>query len=143
MIDTAAGLESEIRFHHMGLLTGNAEDAARFLQALGYRLGEAVTDPLQEAVLRMAHGRDGSPDIEIISPLPDNAGLRKLLKRRDDYLYHLCFTTSDREKSIAALTAAKEAVMEVSPPKPTVLFEGKTVSFHVVSGLGLIELLEI
>lgn len=130
------------RFHHLGLLTSDEGRAAPLLSALGYELDDAVEDPRQGAVLRMARGRNGNPDVEIIVPALDNTRLRRLLKRRDDYMYHLCFVTASLAAAAEALIAGDQTVMEASPPTPAVMFGGKRVAFYVVSGIGLIELLE-
>lgn len=135
-------LPGDFRFHHMGLLTGNADRAAAFLALLGYDLADPVTDPLQKATLRMARGRMGNPDVEIISPMPDNQGLLRLLKRRDDYIYHLCYVVPDLAAAGDALTAFDETAMQATPPTPAALFEGRRVAFYIIAGIGLIELVE-
>lgn len=142
MNNISGTLETRARFHHIGLLTKDEGQAALLLQAMGYRMGEAAADPGQNATLRMAHGPEGSPDIEIIVPFPENRGLQQLLKRRDDYMYHLCYTTDDRNGILESVAATGAAVHEISASKPATLFGGKSVSFYVISGLGLIEFLE-
>ena len=142
-MNTMSGiLKARTRFHHIGLLTRDEGQAVQLLQALGYEVGEPVVDPVQNATLRMACGPEGNPDIEIIVPSPENSGLWQLLKRRDDYMYHLCYTTDDRTGIIESLAIAGATVHEISPPKEASLFGGRAVSFYAVAGLGLIEFLE-
>jgi len=56
-------------------------------------------------------------------------------------IYHLCYVCSQPDAVIAALEAVGLDTILVSPPTPAVLFGGREVSFHIVSGFGLIELL--
>ena len=63
-------------------------------------------------------------------------------RRASGIVYHACFETGDRAASIAAITAAKLNPICVSEPLPAVLFGGRAVSFYVVVGMGLIEILE-
>lgn len=128
-----------LTFHHMGLLTGTPDIAAERLASLGYCGGPVVFDPDQDVILRMFTGAPGVSAIELVTPNETNIPLTKLLRRRDDYMYHLCFATSSIQEGINRLG---EDVVVVSPPKPATLFGGSNVSFCVVPGLGLIELLE-
>ena len=69
--------------------------------------------------------------------------LSRLLRRKDDYGYHVCFAVPSIEQGVRALDdGAPERVIEVMPPKPAVLFGGARVAFYSVPGLGLVELLE-
>jgi hypothetical protein len=56
-------------------------------------------------------------------------------------IYHLCYTCPDPAAAIAALEAAGLETVVVSPPTPAILFGGREVSFHHISGFGLIEIL--
>jgi len=135
--------KSVIAFHHIGLLTGQPEEAIKRLQALNYLPGEVVFDPLQEVELCMCIGQSGEPSIEIITPTKKNNSLSNLLKRRNDYMYHVCFTTPSFAQGLEALTVLDaDRVFEITPPKPAVLFDGAKVAFYSVPGLGLVELLE-
>ena len=132
-----------LSFHHIGLLTGQPELAINRLRQLGYLPGETVFDPEQEVLLCMCVGANNELPIELVTPTPNNQSLSRLLKRRDDYMYHICFTTSNIKEGITALSIGKsDCIAEITPPKPAVLFGGRRVAFYVVPGLGLIELLE-
>jgi hypothetical protein len=105
---SSATPSSRLAFHHLGLLTSRPEAAVRHLEALGYEMGEEVVDPLQEARLRLGSPGSGAgptlgPAIELITPLPGNVALARLLKRRDDYIYHLCYEVFDLKEALALL----------------------------------------
>jgi len=132
-----------IFFHHVGLLTDQPETASRRLENAGYKPGRPVIDPLQHAMLQLCFGPPGAATIELITPERDNAALGRMLKRRGDYMYHVCFTTPTFEAGLATLADGDaDRVSVVSPPTPAVLFDNARVAFYLVPGLGLIELLE-
>lgn len=66
-----------------------------------------------------------------------------MLAQQPQLVYHLCFRSDNLVATLASLKAEGQRVMVVSPPKPAVLFGGRPVSFHMVRGFGLIEILEI
>lgn len=135
--------KSPLSFHHVGLLTGQPKEAMSRLKIMNYKLGKIIFDPLQEVHLCMCEGVYGEPLIEIVAPAESNKSLSKLLKRKNDYMYHVCYTAPSISQGIEALKISKvDQIVEVMPPKPAVLFNGARVAFYLVSGMGLIELLE-
>ena len=133
----------DLVFHHMGLLTGQPDLARSRLRLLGYTCGAPVYDPLQDVELCMCNGSPNAPAIELVTPKQTNLGLTRLLRRKDDYVYHVCLTTPSLEAGIRALgDGTQDRVVEIMPPKPAVLFDGARVTFLSVPGLGLVELLE-
>ena len=141
-MDTQTAAQLGIRFHHLGLLTDAPAAAATALGLLGYRVAEAVFDPLQDVHLRMAEGPVVGATIELITPASRDSALARLVTRRGDYMYHSCFVARDVAAALQALSALGLRVVTVSPAKPAVLFGGKQVSFHSVEGLGLVEFIE-
>jgi methylmalonyl-CoA/ethylmalonyl-CoA epimerase len=132
------------RFHHVGLLTDQPELAVGRLARLGYTAGPEVFDPLQEARLRMCSGPGAEPRIELITPGPGNPGLGKLLKRRGDYMYHVCYEVDAIDDGVRWLQLDdQERLVEVVAPRPAVLFGGRRVAFYATPGLGLVEFLEM
>ena len=130
-------------FHHVGLLTGQPEVACARLQMLGYDCGEPVYDPLQDVVLCMCDGPAGAPRMELVTPRPSNLSLSRLLRRKDDYGYHVCYSSPSISEGLAALgDDTLGRIVEVMAPKPAILFGGARVAFFSVPGLGLVELLE-
>ena len=130
-------------FHHVGLLTGQPEIARGRLRLLGYVCGEPVYDPLQDVELCMCDGPAGAPRMELVTPRPSNLSLSRLLRRKDDYGYHVCYAAPSMAEGLAALSDdSLDRIVEVMPPKPAILFGGARVAFLSVPGLGLVELLE-
>jgi hypothetical protein len=131
---------SELTFHHFGLAVSAPEEAFLYLASLGYTEGNSVFDPLQRVNLAMRH-HVLMPDVEVIWPGEGPSPIDNLVKRTGSMIYHLCYTCPDPDIALSTLEAAGLEVIPVSPPTPAILFGGRDVSFHHISGVGLIEML--
>jgi catechol 2,3-dioxygenase-like lactoylglutathione lyase family enzyme len=132
-----------LSFHHLGLAVQDPQAAAHFLTGLGYRIGPMMLDPLQNVHLAMCT-HDAMPDVEIISPAEDKGPLDKLLAaHKEGLVYHMCYTSKDLARSLDALESDEGLrLFTISPPKEAILFGGKRVSFYMVAGVGLIEIID-
>ena len=144
---TMSGLSSPnkwgLAFHHLGLAAKDPKAAAQFLTGLGYHIGPMIFDPLQNVHLAMC-GHDQMPDVEIICPAEGPGPLDKLLStHKDGLVYHMCYTCADLDGSLDALESDEHlSVRSISPPTEAILFGGKRVSFYLIEGLGLIEIID-
>jgi methylmalonyl-CoA/ethylmalonyl-CoA epimerase len=130
-----------LHFHHLGLATKNTSLAQEFLKGLGYRSDIQVYDPLQKVNLVMCW-HDRMPAVEIIFPSKEKGPLDGLLsKRPEGIVYHMCYESDDILNSLAEMEAAGLRVMEIAPPTPAILFGNREVSFYMVTGVGLIEII--
>lgn len=129
-------------FHHLGLAVRQPQKAKQFLSFLGYHIGQPVYDLLQKTHLIMCTGDNGMPDAEIIYPGEEHGPLHALLEGRNELIYHICYQTYDVQAAVNHMRDCGIRVSLVSPSKPAVLFQGRRVSFYMVAGFGLIELLE-
>ena len=134
--------EYGLMFHHLGLAVTQKDKAVRFVRGLGYELSEEVNDPLQKVNLIMCHSNI-FPDIEIIMKSTESGPLDTLFKYRSDLIYHVCFTSQNLDKFLKALDDSGNKVYCFFNPKPAVLFNRKEVSFYIVDGFGLIEIIHI
>lgn len=141
-MDENALLLSGLTFHHLGFLTADVGRTVGALAAFGYKVTPEVTDVLQKADLCMAI-RAGFPDIEIIKPHDDNEGLRRLLGRMGDHMYHICCETTDLRGDLRRIADKEIIIHELSAPKPAMLFKQRHVSFYLIEGLGVVEFLEL
>jgi methylmalonyl-CoA/ethylmalonyl-CoA epimerase len=131
-----------LEFHHFGLAVRRPDEARVFVSALGYHLGEAVFDPVQNVHLELST-HETQPAVEIIWPGETRGPIEKLTERHAaGIIYHLCYETDDLIAALEHFAAAKLRVVCISPPAPAVLFAGLKVSFYNVTGIGLIEILE-
>lgn len=129
-----------LSFHHLGMAVQNPDAAMAFLAPLGYQRGVAVFDPEQRAHLAMC-SHTSMPYVELIWAGAQPSPIDNLIRRSETAIYHVCYIAADVQASLAAMEREGLEVVEVSPPKPALLFGGIAVSFHAVSGFGLIELM--
>jgi len=129
-----------MNFHHFGLLSSDPEASCRLLTSLGYSVSGLIDDPLQNVRLHWA-AHPVLPNVEVISPTDITGPVTNLAKKFQHGIYHLCFEVTDIQSCLDQLSA-NARVLEVSPPKPAILFQNRRVSFYRVENLGLIELLE-
>jgi hypothetical protein len=133
----------DLRFHHFGLAAREPHRAATFVHASGYEVGPPVRDPLQRVELRWCVKPD-APAIEIVSPAGESGPLGAVLADNPTSFYHLCYEIEGKaEQVVASLRDKGMRVITVVAPVPAVLFAGRSVSFHMVQGFGLVELLEV
>lgn len=130
-----------LAFDHFGLATRSAEMTLAFLRGLGYRTPESVHDPLQRVNLVLCD-HPTMPAVEVIFAADEAGPLDAVLAQQPQSIYHLCFRSRDMAASLAAIKTAGHRTIVVSPPKPAVLFDYRPVSFHMVRGFGLIEIIE-
>ncbi len=131
-----------LTFHHLGLAVKQPREAENFLSTLGYQMGAAVFDPVQNVHLALCtHATQ--PAVEIIWPGDSQGPIDRLTQRHPaGIVYHVCYQTMDLAATLAHLEAAGLRVLCISSPSPAVLFGGRKVSFYNVAGMGLIEILE-
>ena len=130
----------DLTFHHFGLAVHSPEEAFSFLTALGYENGESMFDPLQGVNLAMSYHAD-MPAVEVIWRGAKPSPMDGMLKRQDSMIYHLCYTSNNPEMSLAKIQDAGFAVLPMTERRPAILFGGREVSFHMVAGFGLIEII--
>ncbi len=130
-----------LRFHHLGLASRREDKSLKFLEGLGYNIGNRIYDPLQNVHLRLCKA-DSMPDVEIVVPSNSAGPLDRILNTAEANFYHICYETINLNDSLQAIKNHGVRVICVSKPKPAVLFDGRDVSFYTIRGLGLIELLE-
>jgi hypothetical protein len=130
-----------LKFHHLGLAVKEPASAAKFLSGIGYHIGSVVRDELQNVNLMLC-ARRGMPAVEIIYPTETPGPLVSILKSNASMIYHICYESRNREKTLRTLEADDHRVLSLSPPQPAVLFGGRKVSFYMVVGFGVIEILE-
>lgn len=131
-----------LTFHHLGLAVAHQETARAFLEGMGYALGDAVTDTLQNVTLALCT-HPTMPDVELVTPASTPCHLDKVLEHNPQgTLYHFCYTTQNLDETLDAIEDAGHRLYCIAPPKPAVLFQLEEVSFYIVEGFGLIEIID-
>jgi methylmalonyl-CoA/ethylmalonyl-CoA epimerase len=130
-----------LRFDHLGLATRDPAGTLAFLRGLGYATPTTVHDPLQGVNLVLCT-HPAMPAVEVVSAAGPGGPLESVLAQQPQAVYHQCYRSASLAATLAAFKAAGHRVVTVSPPKPAVLFGGLEVSFHLVRGFGLVEIIE-
>jgi len=130
-----------LKFHHLGLAVTNKEKAVCFIEGLNYKIGVEIYDPQQKVNIIMCHS-DNMPDVEIIFRSNELGPLDSILRDRNELIYHICYTSKDLESSLKSIKISGNRIITVSVSKPAVLFDNNLVSFYLIDGFGLIEILE-
>lgn len=130
-----------LTFHHFGLAVKFPDKAVNFLRGLGYEIGHTVRDDLQNVNLIFCSS-ESMPAVEVIFPTETEGPLTSLLKFNTEMIYHICYETSNLDRTLSAIKSDRNRVICVSPPKTAVLFSERKVSFYKISGLGIVEILE-
>jgi hypothetical protein len=129
-----------LAFHHLGLACSDEAAGILFLSGLFYNIGERCYDPCQKVYLRFCTA-DAQLPIELITRADSDGPLNNYLKNCTGLVYHICYSSPDSAQSLAAMRRAGLRVLPISLPTPAPLFEGRAVSFHMIKGIGLLELL--
>ncbi|MGD9685446.1 MAG: VOC family protein [Desulfobacter sp.] len=130
-----------LSFHHLGLAVSKPDFAEKFLQGIGYKIGERVYDPLQNVYLKMCDGSN-HPPVELIFASETAGPLDGILKNHTEMIYHICYTTNNISESLQNISNDNIRTICISAPKPAVLFSGLQVAFYYVNGFGTVELIE-
>lgn len=128
-----------LTFHHFGLAVRRPDKAFQYLKSLGYLEGNEAYDPLQAVNVAMRH-HPTMPDVEVVWPGEAPSPIDNIVKGGRPLIYHLCYASDNAAEAIGHLRSAGLVVVEVSAPKPAILFGGLMVSFYNVLGWGLIEI---
>ena len=126
------------RLHHVGLACASIEDELAVLALVGM---EADGGPFEDEAQGVRGVFVGGPSgrVELLEPLPGSDVLEPWL-RGAGRLYHLAFETSDLDELASTLKAA--GAITVRPPAPATAFGGRRISFLMLPGKLLIELIE-
>ena len=128
-----------LSFHHFGLAVRTPERAVHFAGALGYNLSAPLLDAGQNVNLIWCT-HPSMPAIEIIFPTETAGPLAGVLQKSDSLIYHLCYECSDIGQSIENMIGGGERVVQIAPPTPAPLFDGREVAFVLIKGFGVVEL---
>lgn len=130
-----------LTFHHHGLAVKSPDEAYRFLEGLGYARGAALYDPLQRVNLALCT-HAAMPAVEVVWPAEGASPIDRIL-RQGPSIYHTCYATHAADAWLAEMANQSIEIVTISAPTPAILFGGQKVSFHMVSGVGLVELLHL
>lgn len=121
-------------FSHIGIAVSNIDKAIASLKKSFPNirlLSEIVFDPNQKVRLLLLEC--GEVTLELV----EGEKVEGMLEKGQTY-YHVCYKVSDVEKTLQEI----KGVIQVVPPYPAPLFDGRRVAFVYHRFFGLIEFLE-
>lgn len=127
------------KFHHIGVAVRDLDATASVYEQGGYKRSASVFDPIQNVNICWLT-RDGSPTIELLSPVDEKSPVNKTLEKVGVSPYHCCYVVDKLEEAVAELRKQKYIV--VSKPATAIAFCGSRVCFLFNKNVGLIELVE-
>lgn len=105
-----------IDIDHIGICVRDIDDAGADWSAL---LGRPMVDredvapqKTTAAFLRMPQSESA---VELVCPMPGNAGLDKFLDKRGDALHHIAFAVTDIRAALSRLAAANVPLIDQQP----------------------------
>jgi methylmalonyl-CoA/ethylmalonyl-CoA epimerase len=129
-----------MKIHHFGYLTTSIKNSVKEFSLLGYiAIDKLYFDTLRGIKIQFIRSESGEL-IELIESNSDVSVVQTLLSNSENKIYHICYNTSDIEKSINDLE--KKGFLLISPPQPAVALKNKNVAFLLSKNAGIIELYE-
>lgn len=128
-----------MKLHHVGIATGDLDEARRRYELLGYRL--EAEEGLASQGVRAAMLRSGDDRLELLEPTGPDTPVGRFLAKRGPGLHHLAFACD----SVAAeLEKLRRQGARLIDEKPRPGFGGHLVAFVHPNWAGgvLIELVE-
>jgi methylmalonyl-CoA/ethylmalonyl-CoA epimerase len=132
---------SDLKFAHLGILVKNIEAFAPVLQHLlqARPVSPIIEDPNQQALLQMF--RSGQTFLELVAPAPGPSNVNTAIKNGGEGPAHLCFETSDLNRTLERVRQAGGLVFK--PPLPAALFGEKRVAFAMLPNGMVFEFVEV
>lgn len=128
-----------MKLHHVGIACYDIESTAQFYISQGYIKTPTVYDAIQNVnICFLCKSGDGC--VELISPKDGTSPICKILQKNGVSPYHICYETSNLDKTVLELKVNK--FLLVSKPAPAVALGNRRVCFLFNKNIGLIELVE-
>lgn len=129
-----------MKIHHFGYLTTSIENSLKEFSQLGYiKEDKLYLDKIRGIKIQFIRSASGEL-IELIESASDESVVSGLLSNSTNKIYHICYFTSDIEKSIKNLK--EMGFILISPPMPAIALNNSNVAFLFSRYAGIIELYE-
>jgi methylmalonyl-CoA/ethylmalonyl-CoA epimerase len=130
---------NKLQFHHMGIACRMIQQEADVWIAMGYEQeGEPFEDEHQGVAGQFLVGV--GPRLEILQPLQGRTVLDSYLSSGTK-VYHHGFETADIDLAINDFRTKRAKL--ISPPSPSVAFDGRRIAFMLFPNMYLVELIEL
>lgn len=133
---------NDLVFDHLGLIVADLAKAQEHLSAtIGVsRWSRVFHDEGIGVSVQFGLSENGTPCIELITPLGENSPVSSALRQGRNVLNHVAYLTSDLAGSAARLR--EQSCFPTGDPQPAVAYGGKRVQFFLSPLRFIIELIE-
>ena len=125
--------------HHTGYLVKRIEEAVKSFEKLGYKVELPITSDNTRDIY-ICFMTLGEYRIELIQPTGQQSPIFGLMKRHKNSPYHICYETTEFDKTVEKLI--DDGFSMFNPPAPAPAIGDRRVAFFVGSEIGMFEILE-
>ncbi|WP_413561333.1 VOC family protein [Bdellovibrio sp. HCB209] len=126
------------KFHHIGYATSTIEKDLESYTALGFtKDGDFFTDPIQK--IKGVFLRLGDYRLELLAPLSEDSPINGFINKKIK-MYHHGFTVNNFDEAMIFLKNLRAILL--SPPAPSVAFNGKRIAFFMLKNRDIVEIIE-
>ena len=94
------------KIEHIGYLTNSIEETIKVFGQLGYHQDRTIVDDDTQRTKICFISKPGEIPIELVEPYEDNRTMQKMLSKRGNGPYHLCYCVEDIDASYEEMLAA-------------------------------------
>ncbi len=95
-------MNSDLRFHHLGIATKSIDKCAEIYVKLGYTMSNIKSEPTQNVKIAFLT-KGGNPELELIEPTLADSPISRLVNESGTTPYHICFEVDDIYEAIDEL----------------------------------------
>lgn len=130
----------ENKIEHIGYLTDSIEETIKVFSRMGYQNGVITDDDTQRTRICFICKDDETP-IELVQPYEDNRTMQKMLSKRGNGPYHLCYTVDDINAAYEELVA--DNWFPLFKPVEAPALGNRLICYFFKQEIGYIELVNV
>ena len=113
------------RIDHIGVAVNDLDEAAELYRAQ-FQMAEQHRETVEEQGVEAILFEVGEGHVELISPLSDESGVAKFIRKNGPGLHHVAYATDDIDSSLAAV---RDAGLRLIDKEPRRGIRGSRVAF--------------
>lgn len=127
-----------LKIHHTGYLTNNVLNSIEEFKLLGYDAENIVIDTIQRCKICLMYHTKNKDCIELVEPLDDNVQMLKMLKKRGNSPYHVCYEVDDINE-VYNFFCQKEGWMNIFKPVKAIALNNRLITYFYNNNIGFVE----
>jgi len=130
-------MNSNLKFHHIGIATKSIEKSVLMYAHLGYLSSETIVEKSQNVKICFLTKED-SPILELVEPLTAESPVSRMVAQSGSTPYHTCYEVEDIHSAVDELEDLNFRPL-FEPIKSDAMWNG-LICYLFADGIGLIEL---